>query len=71
MVASVDVIFPVELAEDMAWKMIGDMTRAMTTAMASLMKWLPALPSTIFLFLPFLFVALSCFGILWSYVMSM
>jgi len=44
------VILPVEFALDTAWKIIGDMTIAMTTAMASLMKWLPPVVCGIVLF---------------------
>jgi len=43
------VILPVLFADDIAWKMMGDITSAMTTAIASLIKWLPAELSTTFL----------------------
>jgi len=43
-VASVPVILLVLLALLMAWKMMGLMTSATTTAMASLTKWPPLLP---------------------------
>lgn len=48
MVARLPVILLVLFALDIAWKMMGDMTRAMTTAIASLIKWLPAEPSAMF-----------------------